>query len=540
MIDLLAAAVLVPFACAALALATPARAARWCAVIGSAAVLGIGAITLADFARRPGADFRFVTTASWSESFGASWTFGVDGFAAAMLALSGLIALVATIQAWGEERRPRAYHALVMALVGAINGVFVALDLLVFFVCWELMLAPMLALIGIWGGEQRRYAALKFFVFTLAGSALMLVLIVALWAQAPATGRDVNMPAELIAAHSHDGGRTVHGLAVTIDQGGAASVHVPRGFDVRHLTLQWRAIASTGFLGISLAAFGFLAVLIACLVKLPALPLHTWLPHAHVQAPTAVSVLLAGVLLKLGVFGMYRIAWPLFPAQAIAWSPTLGVLGVAGILWGAWVALGQGDLKRLVAYSSVSHMGTCLLGLASLTSSGAIGALVQAVAHGLGSSLLFLLVGVLYERAHHRRVDGFGGLASVMPRFAKLFLFGALAGAGLPALAGFVGEFLVWMGAFGGEAPFPVLGACALPSVVVMAACLLSATRRVVYGPLRHAEHAAFADCDRRELAAMLPLVVLIVVIGIWPGPLVDALRPGCEALLHHIRSATP
>ncbi|MBI5853577.1 MAG: NADH-quinone oxidoreductase subunit M [Planctomycetes bacterium] len=540
MIDLLASTVLVPFACAALALAMPARLARWCAALGSAVVLGIGAYALADFARHPGAEFRFVTSTTWSESFGASWTFGVDGIGAAMLALSGLIALVATIQAWRETERPRAYHALVLALLGAIDGVFVALDLLVFFVCWELMLAPMLALIGLWGGEQRRYAAMKFFVFTLAGSALMLVLIVALWATTPAGGRDAPIAAELLAAQSSDGGLTLHGLDVVRDASGAAAVHVPRGFDVRHLALQWRAFTSIDFLGIPLAAFGFLAVLIACLVKLPAVPLHTWLPHAHVQAPTAISVLLAGVLLKLGVFGLYRIAWPLFPEQAIAWGPALGVLGVVGILWGGWVALGQGDLKRLVAYTSVSHMGICLLGLASLTTAGAVGGIVQAVAHGLSSSLAFLLVGVVYERAHHRRVDGFGGIAAVMPRFAKLFLFASLAGAGLPALAGFVGEFLVWMGAFTGEAPFPVLAACAIPSVVVMAACLLSATRRVLYGPLRHPEHAAFADCDRRELAATLPLVVFIVLLGLWPAPLVDAVRPACEALVHHVRSAIP
>ena len=534
--------VLVPLACAALAVSVPARKAglaRWFAAVGSGTTLLLGLVTLADFAARPGAQFRFVASAPWSTALGASWTVGVDGIGAAMLALTGLIATVATISAWRESRHPRAYHASVLTLLAATGGVFVSLDLLAFFVCWELMLVPMLVLIGIWGGEQRRYAALKFFVFTLAGSAAMLVMIVALWVTTPAGGREVAVDATTLAAHSTDTGRTLHGLTVSVD-GTSARVLVPRGFDLRHLALQWRAFEGIDFLGISLAAFGFVAMLLACLVKLPAVPLHSWLPHAHVQAPTAVSVLLAGVLLKPGVYALYRIAWPLFPAQAVAWGPTLGVVAVIGILYGAWVALGQTDLKRLVAYSSVSHMGACLLGLASLTVGGATGGMVVAVTHGLSSSLLFLLVGVLYERAHHRRIDGFGGLAAVMPRFASLLLFAALASASLPALAGFVGEFLVLMGGFTGEAPFPLLAGLATLSVVLGAAYLLSAVRRVVYGPLRHAEHAAFADCDARELAATLPLVALIVFLGIWPKPLVDALRPSCEAMLHAVRSATP
>jgi NADH-quinone oxidoreductase subunit M len=534
--------VLAPLACGLLALLLPARHAthaRWSAALGSLVVLVLGLVALVDFATDLGAQFRFVASTPWSETLGASWTVGVDGIGAAMLALTGLIAGIATLCAWHEARHPRAYHALVMTLLAATSGVFVSLDLLAFFVCWELMLVPMLALIGIWGGEQRRYAALKFFVFTLAGSAAMLVMIVALWATTPAGGREVAVDATTLAAHSTDGGRTLFGLGVITDAT-SARVQVPRGFDVRHLALQWRAFERIDFLGVSLAAFGFVAMLLACLVKLPAAPLHTWLPHAHVQAPTAVSVLLAGVLLKLGVYGLYRIAWPLFPAQAIAWGPTLGVVAVIGILWAAWVALGQTDLKRLVAYSSVSHMGACLLGLASLTVGGATGGMVVAVTHGLSSSLLFLLVGVLYERAHHRRIDGFGGLSAAMPRFAGLFLFAALASASLPALAGFVGEFLVLMGAFSGDDPFPLLGGIAALSVILGAAYLLSATRRVVFGPLRHAEHAAFADCDRRELATMLPLVALIVFVGIWPKPLVDALRPSCEAMLHAVRSATP
>jgi len=543
--DTLSSCVLVPLLLGALALLLPAgagpRLARWLALLGSMVPLVTGLAALVDFARHPGADFRLLASVPWSRAIGAAWTVGVDGIGAAMLALSGLVAAIATISAWHETRHPRAYHALVLLLLAAMNGVFVTLDLLVFYVCWEVMLVPMLALIGVWGGEQRRYAALKFFVFTLAGSVLMLVLLLALWNRTPADGRQVKVADSLVTS-SQPGPPTVYGLtAVPLDnQHKEWIVTVPRDFDLRHLALQWRSWEGERFLGISLAAFGFLALLLACLVKVPAVPLHTWLPHAHVQAPTAVSVLLAGILLKLGVFGLYRVAWPLFPLQAVTHGPALGVLAVIGILWGAWVALGQQDCKRLVAYSSVSHMGWCLLGLASLTVAGATGGMVQAVTHGLSSSLLFLLVGVVYDRAHHRRLDGFGGLAAPMPRFCWILLLAALAGAGLPGLAGFVGEFMALSGGFTAGGSFPLLAASATLAVVISAAYLLTMVRQIAYGPLRHHEQAQFADLSPRELCATVPLVLLIVLLGVWPGPLVDALRPSCAALLDHVRSALP
>lgn len=474
--------------------------ARWLCAFGAAATLGTGLAATLDFAARPGADLRLAEVHAWSRAFGADFALGVDGVSALLLALSGLITLVATISAPRDVARPGPYHALVLVLLAATNAVFCATDLLVFYVAWEAVLVPMLLLIGLWGGEQRRYAALKFFVFTLAGSALMLLLLIALWASTPSDAR-----------HS---------------------------FDLGHLSGLWQTWRDTELYGVPLAAFGFGAVLLACLVKLPAVPLHTWLPHAHVQAPTPVSVLLAGVLLKLGVYGLYRVAWPLFPTVAAAWSPALGGVALAGILWGAWTALGQRDLKRLVAYSSISHMGFCLFGLASGTIAGTLGALIQAFAHGLSSPLLFLLVGVVYDRAHHRDVDGFGGLMAPMPRFAWLLLFGALAGAGLPGLGGFVGEFLAFSGGFTAKAPFPALAAVALLAVVLSAAYLLSVVRRVAYGPLRDPGHAAFADCTRRELAAMLPLCVLLLGIGLWPAPLVAALRDSCEAWLAHVQGA--
>jgi NADH-quinone oxidoreductase subunit M len=532
-----------PLLLAVLCVALPVRA-RWLALTGSLGTLLVGGIALASFAVRPAADFRFVESHAWSATFGASFSLGVDGVGAAMLALSGLVTAIATIAAWGQQRHARAYHALVLVLLAAMNGVFTALDLLVFYVAWEAVLLPMLPLVGVFGGEQRRYAAMKFFVYTLAGSVLMLAMLLLLWNALPEEGRTATVPQDVYSVHGHktDAGRFVHGLRVAENAPNDPTweVHVPRGFDLRHLALQADTFAQTPFLGTTLAAFGLLAVLLACLVKIPAVPLHTWLPHAHVQAPTAVSVLLAGVLLKLGVYGLYRVGIPLFPSAFASFAPALGWLGLLGILWGAWAALGQRDLKRLVAYSSVSHMGFCLLGLACGTVSGATGAMVQAVTHGLTSSQLFLLVGVVYDRAHHRDVEGFGGLAAPMPRFAWLLLFGALAGAGLPALAGFPGELLVLLGSFTAPAPYPWLAAAATLSVVLAAGYLLWTVKRVAYGPLRHPEHAAFADCTARELAAMLPLVALIVAFGVWPRPLVDALRPACELLVQTLHGGRP
>ncbi|MBK8097959.1 MAG: NADH-quinone oxidoreductase subunit M [Planctomycetes bacterium] len=526
MIGLLALTVLGPLLLAVLAWLLPGeRLARHLCLLGALLTFGIGGHALLQCAAHPGA-FVLQEQHPWSQAFGIGFAFGVDGIGAAMLLLSGLITAVATILAWHQQDRSRLWHALVLLLLAGMNGVFTALDLVLFYVCWEVVLLPMLLLIGIWGGEQRRYAAIKFFVYTLAGSVGMLFLIVALWANTEPAGQQIALD---VTARTW--------LSLPAD---ALQMTLPRGFDLRHLALQWHVWHQQTLLGVPLSTFGFWAVMLACLVKVPAVPLHTWLPHAHVQAPTAISVLLAGVLLKLGVYGLYRIAWPLFPVEAAAFAPTLGWIGVAGILWGALVALGQTDLKRLVAYSSVSHMGFCLLGLAAGTVAGATGGIVQAFTHGLSSALLFLLVGVLYDRAHHRRIDGFGGLARPMPKFAWLLLLAALAGAGLPGLAGFPGEFLVLTGAFTAGGRWPWLGLLATGSVVLSAAYLLWTQMRVAYGPLRHPEHQDFADCDARERLAAAPLVLLLLVIGIWPGPLVDVLRAPCELLLHHVQGARP
>jgi NADH-quinone oxidoreductase subunit M len=540
--------VLAPLAGAALVWLLPRGLARGVALVASAVPAALGAVALFLFKNAPGADYRWGEYAVWNADWGVAWNLGIDGLGAALLALSGLIGLIATISAWNEDRHPRAYHACVLLLLCGIDLVFATHDLLLFYIGWELVLVPMWLLIGIWGGAQRRYAALKFFIVTLAGSVLMLAAILGMWVRTPAGGRVVAVPQAEIAAYSTDGGATVHGLAVQrgLDPDAKATVVVPRGFDLRHLKLQWQSWEDERFAGLSLAAFAFVAFALAFAVKVPLLPLHTWLPHAHVQAPTAISVILAGVLLKLGVYGFARIAWPLFPVQAQAWAPTLAGIGTAGILWAAWVALAQNDLKRLVAYSSVSHMGYCLLGLACGSVTGITGGLVQAITHGIGSALLFLLVGVIYDRAHHRRIDGFGGLAGPMPLYAAVLLVGCLAAAGLPGLAGFPGELLAVLGAFaaGRDADggwwYQGLAVLACLAVILSAAYLLLVVKRVAYGPIRDPEHTNYPDLTLRELCAIAPLVCLTVALGLVPQPLISALRPAAEALAAHMAGATP
>lgn len=550
---LLLTALLAPLAGAALLWLPPpawagGRAARLVAGLAMAVSALAGVLVAAGFWLHPGADIRCEVLLPWFPDWGIALHLGVDGPAAALLALSGLIGLIAVPASMPVTSRLRAYHTLLLLLMAGTNAVFAALDWVLFYIAWEVMLIPMFLLIAIWGGEQRRYAAVKFLLYTMAGSVLMLVLMLGMYFRTPAEGVRVAVDEAQVAAQARPDG-TLHGLRVEPGIVGGAvdavpSVLVPRSFDLLHQALLWREWRTARLGAWSVAGIGFIILFVAFAVKVPVIPLHTWLPHAHVQAPTAISVILAGILLKLGVFGFYRLAWPFFPTVALDWGVLLGVLGVVNILVAAWIALMQDDLKRLVAYSSVSHMGFCLLGLAAATPAAMSGALVQAVTHGLGSAMLFLLVGVIYDRVHHRRVAGFGGLAGPMPRYAGVFLFAALAAAGLPGLAGFVGEVLVVLGcaqspvglwAGQGVDAFRWLAVAAAAGVIITAAYLLWMYKRVFTGPVRHDEHRSLTDLSPREWACLAPLALLTLVVGVYPALVTRVVGPSADLLARHL-----
>jgi NADH-quinone oxidoreductase subunit M len=420
----------------------------------------------------------------WVPSLHAELLLGLDGLSLPMVLLSTFVFVLATIASWKIDRRPQAYFSLLLLLETGVLGSFLSLDLLLFFVFFELSLLPMYFLIGVWGGERREYAAIKFFIYTFVGSIAILVAIVGIYLQAGSF--------DLIALPAL--------LADT-------SAQHPR-------------LAMTLF---GLLVFGFL-------VKLPIMPLHTWLPDAHVEAPTPISMILAAVLLKLGGYGLLRVAWPLFPDQALAAWPLLATLAVVSILAGALCAIGQTDFKRLVAYSSVSHMGFVLLGILTTTPAGVAGAIFMMVAHGLTSAAMFFVVGVLYDRVHHRQIARLGGVGGVLPaygRFASLFMFASL---GLPGLCNFVGEIMVLLGVFAAARSGPVaahvpaaavyvVGAAAALGIVLTAGYMLWCLQRVFLGPTK-ADTEALAELDVRENLVLWPLAVAVVALGVLPWAL--------------------
>lgn len=485
--------------------------------------------------------------------WGVAWHLGLDRLSATMILLTAIVQFVASL-ANAPKVRVRSYHALYQLLFVGVYGSFLALDMVFFYAFWEIMLIPMFFLVAVWGGDDRKRAAVKFFLYTMGGSMAMLLALFLLNVQAPRETVPVSVRYEEVRENMTTGsmgeavlydlpvltttgsGQQTLVQASDIAAGRKMPLYVPlsRSFDLMHWKLLAPWWATRKVFGIGLAGLCLGLFFVAFAVKVPSVPLHAWLPHAHVQAPTAISVVLAGILLKLGVYGLIRVAWPLFPGAVAQAAPLFGWIGAISIVWGGLAALGQTDLKRLVAYSSISHMGFCIVGLASGTPQGISGATFQCVSHGLSASLLFLLVGVVYERAHHRRVDGFGGLAQVMPRFSALFLFAALLGAGLPGLAGFVGELGVLLGAWSAEST-RMAGLVSATGVVLSAAYLLWTVQRVLYGPLRHPEQSGFPDLTRTELASLLPLVALSLLLGVWPSILQDVVGPASASLSGHM-----
>ena len=402
---------------------------------------------------------------------------GIDGISLFLVLLTTFLTAIAVLSSWNAiSERLKEYMILMLALETAMLGVFVSLDLFLFYVFWEVSLIPMAFLIGLWGSKKRVYAAIKFVIYTFVGSTLMLVAIIAVYLQ-----------------------------------GGSSDLSDLLGLNLPENAQIWL----------------FFAFALAFAVKVPLFPLHTWLPLAHVEAPTAGSILLAGVLLKMGTYGYLRFANPLFPAGLAFWAPLLSILAIIGIIYGALVALAQEDVKSLVAYSSVAHMGFIVLGIFSGGLLGVSGAVMQMVNHGLSTGALFLLVGVLYERRHTRLIKDYGGIFVKVPIFGAFFLLAVLSSVGLPGLNGFVGEFTILLGVFGQNVVYAVLGTF---GIVLAAWYLLTAVRRVMFGPL-NPDNDTLTDMNAREIVAALPLVIFFFVLGLFPNLLFDKVNPTAEYL---------
>ena len=443
----------------------------------------------------------------WIPSWGVRFTLGLDGIAMMMVLLTTFIMLLASIGSWTSIRqKASSYYALLLVLTTGMLGVFMALDLFLFYAMWEVMLIPMYFIVGIWGGQRRIYASLKFFIYTMLGSLLMLVGIIYLG---------------LAARQPH----LVNGAPVMLN--GAVEMIPNFSYDAIMSQVQLTPHAGMWLFGAFFLAFA---------VKVPMFPFHTWLPDAHVEAPTAGSVVLAAIMLKLGTFGFLRLAVPLFPAAAM--NPTIrGIvltLAVIGIVYGALVSLVQPDFKKLVAYSSVSHLGFVMLGIFALTVQSVQGALMVMINHGLSTGALFFLIGMIYERRHTRLISAYGGIARVVPLFSAILVFVSLSSIGVPGTNGFVGEFLVLLGAY---RTYPVLAVIGATSVIIAAAYMLWAVQRILFNPLDKPENEHIPDMNRRELLLMAPLLAGIVWLGVYPAPVLRRLQPAAENFVRIVES---
>jgi NADH-quinone oxidoreductase subunit M len=427
--------------------------------------------------------FQFVEKLPWIEAFNIHYYLGLDGISISMILLTTLLCFICVVASWNINDHVRGYFSLFLLLDTSMMGVFCALDFFLFYIFWELMLLPMYFLIGIWGGPRKEYAAIKFFLFTLVGSVLMLIVLLVFYfgSAEPVTG-----------LHSFD-------LTLLADQ----SVH--QSF-LKNSGIRW---------------FSYLALLIGFAIKIPVVPFHTWLPDAHVEAPTAISVILAGVLLKMGTYGILRISYPLLPDQARAFAPYVAFLGLISIVYGALCAMAQKDLKKLIAYSSISHMGFVVLGISVFSNTTAInGAVLQMFNHGTVTAMLFLLVGVIYDRAHHRDIDGFGGLAKVMPVYAGFTGLAFFAALGLPGLSSFISEALVLIGSF---QQYRAITVVATSGIILTAGYFLWTMQRIFLGPADD-KYAVLPEISPREAFTLTPLALIVILLGFYPMPVLNLL----------------
>jgi NADH-quinone oxidoreductase subunit M len=455
---------------------------RSIALAATVVTFALSLLVLVDF--RVEAGFQLNEDLPWIPEWGIRYRLGVDGVSLFLILLTTFIMPLVVLAAWEQSDRAKGFFASLLALQAALIGVFCALDVVLFYVFFEIMLVPMYALIGIWGGSNRRYAAVKFFLYTLVGGLLMLVAILYLYFQ-----------------------------------GGAQSFAYE---DLRQVQLT--ATEQTLL---------FLCFFAAFAIKVPLFPVHTWLPDAHTEAPTAGSVVLAAVMLKIGGYGFLRYSLVFFPEASVRLAPLILVLGVIGVLYGALVAMVQRDIKKLVAYSSVAHLGFVVIGIFALHPTGASGAVVQMVNHGLSTGALFLLIGFLYDRTHNREIAEYGGLLRAAPVFGGLFLVTVMSSIALPGLNGFVGEFPIMIGAF---QTYPWAAALAAIGVILAALYLLWPYQRMFHGPVE-GRSTGLRDLHAREIAVMVPLVVLMVGIGLYPQPIYDRVNPSVESIVQDVRA---
>jgi NADH-quinone oxidoreductase subunit M len=446
-----------------------------------------------------------IKSLAWFGGVQINYFLGIDGLSVPMVLLTALVCFAASIASFSVEKSLKGYFALFLLLDTGMMGVFVALDFFLFYVFWEIMLLPMYFLIGVWGGPRREYAAIKFFLYTLLGSVLMLLAMIALYFSTsildPVTGEKVHtfsMMAMMNPANFEPGSLL----------GG--------------LHTYWRYVA-------------YVALFIAFAIKVPIFPFHTWLPDAHVEAPTAISVILAGVLLKMGAYGLMRISFPIFPDAAVYFALPLACLGMINIIYGALCAMAQKDFKKLIAYSSVSHMGIVILGMAAMNSQGMTGAVFQMFNHGTITAMLFLIVGVLYDRAHTRGLDEFGGLMNIMPKYSALMTIAFFAALGLPGLSGFVSEVFAFIGAFQAYRWITIISSI---GIVLTAGYMLWTLQRVFLGPLPD-RWKGLTDINRRELVSLVPLAIVTIFLGIYPSPMLDLMNASVNHLVEIVKTGS-